>query len=157
MKHRVTKICSLLPFALMLLTVVLFPIWLFVDFAFLAWVAALLMYLGWLPSFISSVLGIVFSWLSPKEKNAEDFFVISIVACFLSFCWGLFIIKTFWNWLQDWFLGELFLFKGIFYNRVKPDYKMNWTLGLGRGSDCTRLSSLGICKTEALLLKIYGF
>ncbi|MEE0352010.1 MAG: hypothetical protein UDP17_01545 [Treponema sp.] len=97
MKHRVTKICSLLPFALMLLTVVLFPIWLFVDFAFLAWVAALLMYLGWLPSFISSVLGIVFSWLSPKEKNAEDFFVISIVACFLSFCWGLFIIKTFWN------------------------------------------------------------
>lgn len=103
MKHnrRLTKICSLLPFALMLLTVVLVPISLFVDFAFLPWVAGTLFYLGWLPSFISSVLGIFFSWRSPKEKNAEDFFFISIVACILSFCWGLFIINTFWNGLQD--------------------------------------------------------
>ncbi len=94
--RRLVKICSVLPFVIMLMTVLLVPIALFVDVDFFAWVGGVLMYFGWLPAFIFSVLGIVLSLLSPKENDGEDFCVISLLAFSLSSCWGEFIIKTFW-------------------------------------------------------------
>ncbi len=106
MKHRIAKTCSLLPFGIYGL-LIMYIICMFLlapeDLCFTSWLDIFyyLVLFGWIPPLVSSVLGIVFSALSLKEKNAGYFFVISIVACFLSFCWGLFIIKTFWNGLQD--------------------------------------------------------
>ena len=94
-----TKICSLLPVVIILLSVILLPLGIFSEAEFLIAIAMFILVFGWLPALISSILGIVFSSLSPKEEKALDYFVISILTCIgrffgeflLSWCSGIYL------------------------------------------------------------------
>ena len=98
--HRLAKICSLLPFAIIPLGVIAFILgilnylyfWIPSDIA--DYIFGAICVLGWIPSLISSVLGIVFSSLMLKEHEdeAENFLTRSFVACVLSVFWGAFVI-----------------------------------------------------------------
>ena len=92
-----TKICSLLPVVIILLPVILLPLGIFSEAEFLIAIAMFILVFGWLLALISSILGIVFSSLSPKEEKALDYFVISILTCIWSLFWGVFVIMVFWD------------------------------------------------------------
>ena len=90
MKARLAKICPLLPFALygvLLLTVYLY---FFGDsLAPSVDIFLLVLSLGWIPSLISSVLGIVFSSLALKDGGKKAYLICSCVNLAVSVAWGL--------------------------------------------------------------------
>ncbi|MBR0100959.1 MAG: hypothetical protein IJP90_14780 [Treponema sp.] len=90
MKHRLPKICPLLPFALygvLFLTVYLY---FFGDsLAPSVDIFLLVLSLGWIPSLISSVLGIVFSSLALKDGGKKACLICSCVNLAVSIAWGL--------------------------------------------------------------------
>ena len=92
MKARLAKICSLLPFALIL--AVLFLIGLdYFDLAHFYNIERIFVNLWWIPSLIFSVLGIVFSALSLRERGAKICLLLSCIHCVLAFVWGILVVK----------------------------------------------------------------
>lgn len=97
MKARLSKICPLLPFAIygVLLIIYIF-LCLFSSeestsfFSIAEGFFILCGLFGWIPSLISSVLGIIFSALSLKEHGAKIFLILSSVNA---------VIGTLWGWL----------------------------------------------------------
>ena len=96
MKARLAKICSLLPLALygVLLIIYIF-LCLFPSeesTSFFSEAEGFFILCGlfaWIPSLISSVLGIVFSALSLKERGAKIFLILSSVNTVIGILWGL--------------------------------------------------------------------
>ena len=79
MTHRLAKIFSLLPFALYGVLLLILNIYL-VFFAFEGSLSIFLFRsLGWIPSLIFSVLGIVFSSFTLKERWSKIFLILSCV------------------------------------------------------------------------------
>ena len=95
MKARLAKIFSILSLIMMLLGAISLVIFfnhnfnVFGDPSFYEWILIFSTFLGWIPTLIFSVLGIVFSWLAKKGKKI---FAVSIATCILSVCWGLWFI-----------------------------------------------------------------
>ena len=97
MKARLAKICPLLPFAvygvLLLMRGYLFlfppcdP-----DFSKEWEIFLFIILFGWIPSLISSVLGIVFSSLALKDGGKKIFLILSLVNFALSVAWATFIL-----------------------------------------------------------------
>ena len=95
MTHRLAKICPLLPFAIygVLLIIYIF-LCLFPSeesTSFFSGAEGFFIICGllaWIPSLISSVLGIVFSVLSLKERGAKIFLILSCVNAVISALWG---------------------------------------------------------------------
>ena len=95
MKARLAKICPLLPFALygVLLIIYIF-LCLFPSeestsfFSEAEGFFILCGLFGWIPTLISSVLGIVFSALSLKERRAKIFLILSSVNAVIGALWG---------------------------------------------------------------------
>ena len=92
-----TKICLLLPICMMLLAGNSFPIgilnYLFcgIDKGIAEYIFSVICFLGWIPSLISAVLGIVFSVRSLKEMCAKKFLICSFFNFVLAVLWcGLF-------------------------------------------------------------------
>ena len=94
MKHQLAKIFSLLSLIMMFwgaISLVIFFNHIFNAFgdpSFYEFILIFYTFLGWIPTLIFSVLGIVFSRLAQKGKKI---FAVSIATCILSVCWGLFI------------------------------------------------------------------
>ena len=95
MKHRLAKIFSILSLIMMLwgaISLVIFFNHIFNvsgDPSFYEFILISYTFLGWIPTLIFSVLGIVFSRLAKKGKKI---FAVSIATCILSACWGLWFI-----------------------------------------------------------------
>ena len=88
MKARLAKICPLLSFAVYGVLLLILNIYL-VFFAFEGSLSIFLFRsLGWIPSLIFSVLGIVFSALSLKDGGAKIFLILSCVNAVISALWG---------------------------------------------------------------------
>ena len=95
MKARLAKICPLLPFAIygFLLIIYIF-LCLFSSeestsfFSIAEGFFILCGLFGWIPSLISSVLGIIFSALSLKERRAKIFLILSSVNAVIGALWG---------------------------------------------------------------------
>ena len=93
--HRLAKIFSLLPFAIygvpiiMLISPFLVPSKV-IDPFFIEWKGVLIISIlfGWIPSLISSVLGIVFSALSLKKGGKKIFLILSCVNAVIGIPWG---------------------------------------------------------------------
>ncbi len=96
-KTRLAKICPLLPFAvygvLLLMRGYLFlfppcdP-----DFSKEWEIFLFIILFGWIPSLISSVLGIVFSSLALKDGGKKAYLICSCVNLAVSVAWGLPIV-----------------------------------------------------------------
>jgi len=75
MKHKLAKIFSLLSLIMMIwgaISAVIFfnhNVNVFGDPSFYEWILIFSVFLGWIPTLIFSVLGIVFSRLAKKEKK----------------------------------------------------------------------------------------
>ena len=97
MKARLAKICSLLPFALygvLLLMrgyLFLFPPY-DPEFSKEWEIFMFFLLFGWIPLLISSVLGVVFSSLSLKDGRKKAYLICSCVNLAVSVAWGLPIV-----------------------------------------------------------------
>ncbi len=90
MKARLAKICPLLPFAVYgLVILLLFMTALDEGYVFSLGFAYVF---GWIPSLISSVLGIVFSALSLKDGGKKAYLICSCVNLVVSVAWMTLIL-----------------------------------------------------------------
>ena len=100
MKHRLAKICPLLPFAIIPLGVIAFILGIlnylyhWIPSGIADYIFGAICVFGWIPSLFSSICGIMFSSLLPKDcgDEAAAFLTRSFVACVLSIFWGAFVI-----------------------------------------------------------------
>ena len=93
MTNRLAKICTILPCALYGILLLILNIYL-VFFAFEGSLSIFLFRsLGWIPSLIFSVLGIVFSSLTLRERGAKICLLLSCMHCVLAFAWGILVVK----------------------------------------------------------------
>ena len=106
MKARLAKICPLLPFAvygillIMYIFLCLFPSE--ESTSFFSEAEGFFIFcglFGWIPSLISSVLGIVFSALSLKDGGRKVFLILSCVNAVIGGLWGWFALQmTIGSW-----------------------------------------------------------
>lgn len=97
MKKQLAKISSFFSLTLLIEGLISLVLFLTHNWIFAVWndkpsfyelILIISIFCGWIPSLISSVVGVIFSWATPPKK----IFILSIAACFLSFFWGLFVI-----------------------------------------------------------------
>ena len=79
MKAKLAKIFTLIPFIVYGVLAVAYLI------AYLDFIFGFLF--GWIPSLASSVLGIAFHFLSPKESRERLFLTVSVANCIISLAW----------------------------------------------------------------------
>lgn len=120
MTHRLAKICPFLPFAVygvMLLMrgyLFLFPPC-DPDFSKEWEIFMFFLLFGWIPSLISSVLGIVFSSLALKDCGKKAYLICSCVNLAVSVAWGIPIAARYFSEPQQGASADRqFLFQGAF-------------------------------------------
>ena len=96
MTRPLAKICSLIPFAVYGLLVLLT----FLEETFFAWnilfikLIGLVIYFGWIPSLAGAVAGVVLSLLSLKERHGKLFLICSCVNVAIGVAWGVWGIRA---------------------------------------------------------------